>query len=356
MAKRKTQKSKRPSSSKKRSAPHLDFPCLSFSQGSETLVAFTGSAKDLWSVTEINRREEDKDQGYQRVLSPYRAAKIGKFIDAGNLIPNSVLISFDANRASLDDSGSRLRVSNVPNAGWVIDGQHRLAGAHRAERDIVLPVVGFIGLPLEKQINCFVTINREQKGVPSSLYFDLLRHLPPTKTEKELTQERAADLGTAMKLDEESPFYAKIVVTTSPKQGEISMTNFVRKVAPLIRRDGRLYVFNDDDRKTLLGNYYRALAQVFPTEYSKQNSIFFKTLGFGALMNVLPTFLDMTVNQYGGFTVADAISTFKRVRDFDFGLWVERGTGTQAENSASEDLRTALVDSLEEGQTFIKLR
>jgi len=187
---------------------------------------------------QINKREEDKEKGYQRALSPARAEKIARFIEKGNVLPASVLISFDDD-TKFDEASSIIVIPNRPDAGWVIDGQHRLAGASRADKDIDIPVVAFIGLSIEDQINCFVTVNREQVGVPTSLYYELLRYLPATKTEAELTKERAADLASKMKNDEGSPFFAKIVVTIAPKRGELSLTNFVRKVAPLLTESSK---------------------------------------------------------------------------------------------------------------------
>ncbi|MCW5768161.1 MAG: hypothetical protein KIT19_05725 [Phycisphaeraceae bacterium] len=222
--------------------------------------------------------------------------------------------------------------------------------------DIMGPSGGISAdLPLEQQVHCFVTINKEQKGVSASLYIDLLKHLPPTKSESDLMKERAADLGSSLKLDDQSS-YSKIVVTTAPAAGEISMVNFVRKVTPLIRRDGRLNAFNDEDKKAVLENYYRGLSHVFPAEYRKNNSVFFKTIGFGALMTALPTFLDMTINERKAFTVEDVISTFKRIAHFDFSAWHERGTGTHAENMAAEDLRAELLDAIDTQSGPVKLR
>ncbi|MBX3317783.1 MAG: DGQHR domain-containing protein [Phycisphaeraceae bacterium] len=334
--------------------PHVEFDCLPLVQGEHTLLVFPASAKTLWSLVQINQREEDKEEGYQRTLSPARANKIAKFIEAGNLLPTCILVTFD--KAKLANDNRTLIVDNEPDAGWVIDGQHRLEGAHRASTDIMVPVVAFVDLPLEQQVHCFVTINKEQKGVSASLYIDLLKHLPPTKSESDLMKERAADLGSSLKLDDQSPFYSKIVVTTAPAAGEISMVNFVRKVTPLIRRDGRLNAFNDEDKKAVLENYYRGLSHVFPAEYRKNNSVFFKTIGFGALMTALPTFLDMTINERKAFTVEDVISTFKRIAHFDFSAWHERGTGTHAENMAAEDLRAELLDAIDTQSGPVKLR
>lgn len=330
-----------------RTPTHIEFACQTFKQGKHELVLFTCPGKDLWEIVEVNQFDEkDKLEGYQRVLSLARAQKIGEFIDGGNLIPNSVLISFDEGEIKSANKGKVLRVPNVPNAGWVIDGQHRLAGAFESANDIVLPVVAAVGLSPEEQAHCFVTINKEHKGVPSSLFYELMKKLPGSKTGTQRSQERATDLARLLRLDEESPFFGKIVSSLAPKRGELSMTNFVRKVAPLVKvPGGRLAVFNDDERCAALNHYYRALAQVFDNEYERENSIFFRTLGFGALINVLPYVLDLALNETKRFRVQDVVVVLRKIASFDFSNWHRLGTGNDAENKAAEDLHSALSNA-----------
>jgi len=308
------------------------------------MYLFPMSAKTLWSIVQIDRRQEDKDVGYQRALSESRVKKIAKFLDAGNAIPGAILISFD--KAKESRGGAGIIIKNEPDAGWVIDGQHRLAGAHKAAKDVEIPVVALLGLNLTQQIDFFVTINREQKGVPASLYYDLLKHLPRTKTEAEAVQERAADLANTMKKDPDSPFHQRIVVTTSPKQGCLSLTNAVRKLSPLLKRDGRLAQFNDEVRAAILNNLYRALEQSFSREYGRPDSVFFRTIGFGALMNALPVIVDTTIRLAGkmDFRVAAMKDTLRLLGTFDFNGWREMGTGTAAEKQASDDVRERLAE------------
>jgi DGQHR domain-containing protein len=335
---RKTTKKGAPSATQ-----HVEFPCISFQQGEMPLYLFVASAKALWELVDVDRKIENKEQGYQRTLSAARVAKLAGFIDAGNVIPNSVLISFDEGTSEGD--GTLLRVPRRSDAGWVIDGQHRLAGAHEAQHDIQLAVIAFVNLPQQEQIKQFVTINREQKGVPSSLYLELLKHLPGSKTETQIAETRSVDLANLMKVDEESPFFTRIVTTTSPAEGQLSTTNFVRKVAPLVRKNGRLNIYPDDTRAAIINNYYLGLANVFPREYKKKGSIFFKTLGFGALLSTLPLFLDLTLGERRTFKVADVAAVFKRIDFFDFEGWHQMGTGSAAENTAADDLRQALTDA-----------
>ncbi len=337
----------------------LKFPCIVFTQGTTTLATFSCPGKTLWQIADVSRRDSDKNEGYQRVLSPARAKAIGSFIDKGNLLPTAVLISFDSARIATEDGQTFIVVPNKPDAGWIIDGQHRLAGAHEAKTDITLPVVAFLNLPLEQQINCFITINKEQKGVPSSLYLDLLKDLPEKRNAAEVAKERAADLAQKLKADPESPFYRRIVVTVSPKVGQLSLTNFVRKLQPMVRSNGALHVYRDDEREGILNNYYLGLSEVFPTIYEPYGSVFFKTVGFGALMNVLPYVLNLCIAHYQGFRIEDVIAVLKRVDFFDFDRWNKIGTGNDAETSAADDLKAELSTAFEAGNRrsgTIKLR
>jgi hypothetical protein len=111
----------------------------------------------------------------------------------------------------------------------------------------------------------------------------------------------------------------------------------------MVKSGGRLAAFSDERRGKFIDNYYKALKQVFPAEYENPNSVFFKTVGFGALMGALPVFLDITITESKAFRVADAAATFKRIADFDFSEW--RGLSSSgAETAMAEALRTALLN------------
>jgi DGQHR domain-containing protein len=228
----------------------------------------------------------------------------------------------------------------------VIDGQHRLAGAAIAARqgvDVELPVVAFTGLTPKAQIEQFVTINREAKNVPTSLYLDLLHNLPD-KNPADAARERATDIATQLRRDEDSPFFERIAVTTSPRQGQISLVNFVRKITPHITRDkGILGTYSELEQCKVISNYYKALAQVYSREFASKDSIFFKTVGFGAVWNVFQSVFSLTLKNCSGFTVKDVVSILKQVESFDFSAWLQAGSGNQAETSAGDDFRSALL-------------
>jgi DGQHR domain-containing protein len=329
----------------------LRFTATEIDQTINRLYLFKANASVLFKALSINRRIQDKDEGYQRALSLSRVQAITRYITQKKPIPGAIIVCFD--HATFDKKKGELAVPAGTDIGWVIDGQHRLAGAEMAARggiDVELPVVAFIGLTEIRQVEQFVTINREAKNVPTSLYLDLLRVLP-NRRPADVAKERAADLATQLRRDEESPFFERIVVTTSPKAGQLSLTNFVRKISPHVTPDkGILNVYTEREQLGVISNYYKGLRQVFQREFEAKDSIFFKTVGFGATWNVFPTFFSLALKNQQGFEVKDVVAIFKRIENFDFSTWRQYGTGNQAEINAGEDLKAALLLAFNTGE------
>ncbi len=327
-----------------RVAHALTLPAIEISQGDTTLYMFKAKASILFTSLSINRRIEDKEEGYQRVLSPSRVADIMRYISSKRPIPGAIIVSLDKATFSHD----QLKIPAGTDVGWVIDGQHRLAGAENAARegaDIELPVVAFVGLDKDRQIEQFITINREGKNVPTSLYLDLLHYLPKNRKVGDIAKERAADLATQLRKTEDSPFFERIVVTTSPKSGQtISLVNFVRKIAPHVAPGkGILNAYTEREQYQVIANYFRGLRQVFAKEFDSRDSMFFKTIGFGAMWNVFPTVFSLTLKNQSGFAVKDVVEVLRRVSSTDFSTWSQYGTGDQAERTAADDFRTSLL-------------
>jgi len=318
----------------------LKFPCLYINQSGYKLYCFAAKAQILWEIVKINRRDPDKDEGYQRALSGSRVVAITNYIKDENPIPNSILVALDMD-SEISSDGKTIMIPKREDAGWVIDGQHRLAGAKKS--DIDLFVIAFIGLDLNQQIRQFVVINREAKGVPTSLYYDLLKHLP-LKSESEMAKEIAADIANILRKDENSLFFNRIVIS-APRKGQLSLTNFVRKISPLVTdKKGKFNIYTRLEQIRILDNYFKAFENVFPKEFFEKRMTFFRTLGFGAVINALPTIFDLSLKHYLGFRIDDIVEVLKKIEYFDFSDWEKMGTGTAAETQAGEDLRFEVLE------------
>lgn len=323
-------------------AKSLSVPALEVTQGGHKFYVFTMKASVLWPLISINRREEDEDRGYQRVLSTARTSAVAEHIRAGNPIPNSVLVALD--RATY--KGSNLSIPAGTDVGWVIDGQHRIAGAYEAlpDVDIELCVFAFVGVDVQFQIEQFVTINSEAKGVPTSLVYDLISYLPSKVSPADIARERAIEIGKAIRKLPGTALQNRVVTTTSPKNGQVSLTNFVRKVQPLVHPEkGRLRAHSLLQQERIIANYFDGLKIAYQDQWLRSDNIILKTVGFGAVMNVFEDIFDYTITEQGGFAPKDVAQTLKPAKDFDFDQWKGYGSGNKAELDAAQDFRTYLL-------------
>ena len=252
----------------------LEIPCFEFKQGKYSLYAFVLDARTAWeffSISRLTDDDKDEDFGYQRILSSARLSSITKYITSGRPIPNSILISLDD--ASYNPQRKTLTIPKGTDVAWVIDGQHRLAGAFQAaqaDHNISLLVVAFVGLTEKEQVEQFITINDEARGVPRSILLDLNRRLSFAKSEKEISEDRASDIGNALRRDPESVLFNRITVVESPRTGQISLGNFVRKVAPLVHPSkGILRTRSFEEQTKIIDNYFAGFRDVFPGEWRK---------------------------------------------------------------------------------------
>ncbi len=326
----------------------IEVPCFEFTQGKYKLYAFILDAKTAWQTFSISRMtddQKDEDFGYQRILSPARLSNITRYITSGKPIPNSILVSLDD--ATYHAATKTLKIPKGTDVAWVIDGQHRLAGAFQAaeaHHNILLLVVAFIGLTEKEQVEQFITINDEARGVPRSILLDLNRRLSFAKTEKAESEDRASDIGNALRRDPDSVFFNRITIVEGPKTGQLSLGNFVRKVSPIVHPSkGILRTRSLLEQTKIIDNYFTAFRDVFPSEWRKVDNIFLKTIGFGALMNAFEEVYIRTRDMYAGFRVTDVGKLLKLIIGFDFGAWAQYGTGNKAEQDAGKDLREEIA-------------
>lgn len=318
-------------------AAKLSYECIYCDQNGRGLYLFFAPAKELFEFVSINQKVEDADGGYQRAASPARTRAITRYVEAGNNIPLSILVTLDKTRAKFSDG--KIEIAKEKSSGWVIDGQHRLIGAMQASKQIMLPVAAFIGLGDEEQIQQFVTINKEAKGVPTSLYYSLLKNLPPKHSPADMAKERAADIALQLRSDETSPFAGRIVSTTAPKAGQLSLVNFVRKIAPIVKEDtGLLGTYSLEEQSKIINNFYLAARNVFGKTFDANDSVFFQTVGFGGMFNFFSTLFSYTLKEHKAFTVADVTKALSIIEHVDPLLWKKGGSGSAAEIAIGKDL------------------
>jgi DGQHR domain-containing protein len=201
-------------------AQELTVDCIPVEQSGYELYVFKMKASLAWKMFSISRKEPDANNGYQRFLSEARVSAVANYICDNNPIPVSLLVAID--KGKFDRKKSTLTIPPGKDIGWVIDGQHRLAGSAEAakrEHDIEVVIVAFVDLDERHQIQQFVTINEEAKGVPKSLLLNLLKQIPD-KSLQEQANERSIDLARQLNADPKSVFFQRIASLSAPKSGQ----------------------------------------------------------------------------------------------------------------------------------------
>jgi DGQHR domain-containing protein len=243
----------------------------------------------LRRIATVSTRGPDNGLGYQRYLDQSRLKEVGEYISkAGATFPNSIVVCFDRDNARYEPSAEPHRgtlvLSDQPNTAFVVDGQHRLFGFDHAggiNFDLIIAV--YIGLPVREQAAVFVKINSTQKGVNSSLIYDLL---DLTKNGEYNTQ-RAHELVKALNEDVDSPWKDSIkMVGRGP--GLVSQAAFVGELRKLVQAKGTIFAdASEDVQLRFLKIYFNSWKGLFPTAWGSRKYILRKTLGVAAMLGVL---------------------------------------------------------------------
>jgi DGQHR domain-containing protein len=182
--------------------------------------------------------------------------------------------------------------------------------------DFDLIVSIFVDLPLESQAILFSTINLRQTKVTTSLMYDLFE-----VAETPSPQKTGHNIAVGLNREEDSPFYRRIKISgVNPKvnenvlyRGRITQGTFVKRLLPLMTKDedeDRNYflkgeipppsndlklVFRDYMRQQqdhiihrIMKNYFSAVRDNFPDLWDRDDNPLSKTIGYGALMKILP--------------------------------------------------------------------
>ena len=217
-------------------------PAVRGEMGGHTYFAFSIKPNTLLKMCHVLHRDKinkDNMPSYQRFVKRDRLIAIRSFIETGGYFPNSIVINiddqrkipFDFSELQCEESQTKLGLLHLPqmyHSAYIIDGQHRLYGyadTMYAETNTV-PVVAFVGLKAEEQVELFMQINENQKSVPKKLRNVLNANLL-LDSDNPSSKRMALRLGIAQALGEDrgSPLYGQISIDENDSNinGSITM-------------------------------------------------------------------------------------------------------------------------------------
>jgi DGQHR domain-containing protein len=280
---------------------------------------------EILSIAEVVRRKEDRNRGFQRNLSQRRVSQIAAYLQKPEaIIANNIIVAFGQTLSF--DKESLVLPTNEEKRGWVVDGQHRLAGLQKAGWEHKVAVVILDGLSVSQMASLFRVINSTQKGVPTSLLYDLLG----ITKDGEFEEIRGHELAVKLNEDLESPLYNCIDMTGSGPN-RISQARVVNSLKPLISPQGPFGKYTIEEQFGIISNYFSAIAaRVGEHEFRNPENIFLSALGFAAFIELFTQIFTNTYATYHNFKIDSIYSTLKGLEDYNFARKEHKGLGGDA--------------------------
>jgi DGQHR domain-containing protein len=194
------------------------------------VYAFFIKGADIVKVADITRVERDAAdmlKGFQRPEIRNHVKGIVDYLNQGNvLFPNAIILAlapdirFTSSRGPKptgDEATAQAGTLAIPvygegeRAAWIVDGQQRsLALAQAANKDIPVPVVGFVSDDLAIQREQFILVNKA-KPLPTRLINELLPETRGILLPRELSSRKVpSELCNLLNRDTNSPFHGLI--------------------------------------------------------------------------------------------------------------------------------------------------
>lgn len=285
------------------------------------------SAADIIKIMTTNPRTYDQTTfkakgGPQRELSPRRLKEIADYAASDDAcFPTAVILALPGNpNDDIYNEASSAVSQNAEEWYWrfvedtileindtvsdfalLVDGQHRMFGLKQAGESIYsrfdIPVVFLFNPTLEHQAIIFSIINEKQTKVSFSLVAQLFGLM-----NKRSPETVAHSIAASFNSRGDSPFYQRVKMlgkkTSKDLNETLSQGTIVRQLQPFFEENNKNNIFRDlYDENTkeatefilkVLLNYFGAAKDVWPGEWSSNDYILTKTVGFTGLMRALP--------------------------------------------------------------------
>jgi DNA sulfur modification protein DndB len=292
------------------------------------------NSKDIFNISKVSRVDSDPKEGYQRLLNKKRADDITKYLTDGNIIPGSIILSAQEGCSiGYDEATNKISV-NTENGGlFVIDGQHRLYGASLCENDVLLPVCIFVGLDLKQEVQYFLDINSNQKGVPKTLRIELLKFLSEPESSEALLIKLFKSLGE----DFDSPLFGKTTATTSVP-GKVSHVPFQNALGSLI--EGKTLRKFDFEKKTILIKNYLSAVSITLIEMEGSDKRLTSSAFFQAVFSIFEDVCSYSLTYYRNYSQSSFEQVLQGIQKIDFDK--HSGSNQQTISQMASELQTLL--------------
>jgi len=234
-------------------------------------------------------RIEDPHKGFQRIVKEQRAKEIARTVlDTHRTFPNAITLATTAKSFKVVDCTLDLPRNTK---FLVVDGQHRLWAQQYSRVTGSYPCIIHMNRTEQEMAALFLEINDNQRRVPSSLRWDLVRLVRSDDQSTAMTADIVYELATRP----ESPFRSVGIDLTGEKNSlTIKQGSLAPEIKTLVGRHLKRTGAEFEDYLGLLIRFFVAIRSLDPEGWGDSNSTFFKARVLRALLRVLSDMLGIS--------------------------------------------------------------
>lgn len=256
-------------------------------QKSPPIYVASISGKWLLKHSSPSWRIDDPAKGFQRVVKPERAQQIAwSVLDQRRSFPNAVVLATDVQ--NLNEVHGKIELPENIRL-LVVDGQHRIWAQHYSEYEATYACVIHLGLTEIQMARLFLEINDNQKRVPSSLRWDLVRLVRPDDDPHAIA---ASEMVYSLASNDESPLYQRIDLTGEQGEKELKQGSIAPELKTLLgNKKAGIKQLNFEDAYELIIRYLNALKMIDSDAWRAGTSPFMGARVMRASLRLLPDIL-----------------------------------------------------------------
>ncbi len=142
-----------------------------------------------------------------------------------------------------------------------------------------------MGLSEVEMARLFLEINDNQRRVPSSLRWDLVRLVRP---EDDPFAIAASELILALASDDSSPLYQRIDLTGEQSEIQLKQGSLAPEIKTLLTKRSPLHDLSFDEQYTAIVQYLLAIRSLDRASWGKSEYVIYKARVLRALLRLLP--------------------------------------------------------------------
>lgn len=312
-------------------------------EGKRTKYIFSINPHELLERSFVSHRElnspDESILGYQRMIKKSKLKEIAKYIEDYGGFPSPIIVSvrnevFDpishkVSKKHEDIEFGTLRLSAKPATVYIVDGQHRLYGYTRVERNSkhFINVIAYKGLRGSDEGTMFVDINLKQTKVPSQLLWELY---PDILSPDEETYHKAVISRAVEKIATTGASRGKVAHISSGNKGTISFPTLCSEIERVgfVTKGGAGIIGglagNDWDAQAkklsdILDAFFDAIESFREDYYDVNKRFFVQNTGIVPLIRILGKICKQIQSEQPGLLrsskqrISDAIKPYLRI-------------------------------------------